>query len=498
MRRSKFSLSHYRLLTGDMGVLLPLTWLEALPGDTFQMATSALIRCSPLVAPVMHPVMIRIHHWFVPNRLIWDDWEQFITGGDDGDFVATPPYIEFSDPVESGSLADYLGVPAETVGNVNALPFRAFNLIFNEHYRDQDLVAELTVPSGSGLDSTSPVINQNVAWEKDYFTTARPWEQKGEDVILPLGDRAPIVQAEGAGDDRFSLRYDANTPTRRLWDTDANDDFLKIADQLSQSNDVARWNYEDLEADLSLATAVSVKDLRDALAEQRFKEARAQYGSRYVEYLRYLGVRSSDSRLQNPEYLGGGRQVIQFSEVLRTGNDPGGAPGDGPIGEMKGHGIAAMRSNRYRRFFEEHGIVMSLMSVIPKSIYQSAMDKKWHRMIKEDYFQKELQYLGDEPVENKEIQATHSDPDGTFGYQQKYASYRTQPSKVAGEFNDILNYWHLAREFAGDVALNSSFVTSVPSKRIFASTDNHGLYVMANHSIQARRLLKRDPQPRTF
>lgn len=501
MRRSKFSLSHYRLLTCDMGELIPLTWFEALPGDTVQQATSALVRVAPMLAPVMHPVMIRIHHWFVPNRLIWEDWEDFITGGDDGNFVAVPPFIDFQSDVETGSLADYLGVPVGTSGNINALPFRAFSLIFNEHYRDQDLVSERAVGLSSGQDSTTSVDMVNVAWEKDYFTTARPWEQKGEDVVIPIGSTAPV---KGMGKHSQTFEHGAQTVyesdgSEVIYDPSSAIDGTSgtnVADAMYVRENPDQAGYPGIYADLSQATGITVNELREALAKQRYMEARAQYGSRYVEYLRYLGVRSSDARLQNPEYLGGGRQVIQFSEVLQTGPDAG--PGESYVGDLKGHGIAALRSNRYRRFFEEHGVVMSCMSVVPKSIYQTAMDRKWHRQVKEDYFQKELQFLGDQVIENKEIQSTHTDPDGTFGFQSRYNEYRTLPSKISGEFNDVLNYWHLAREFEGDVALNASFVTSVPSKRIYASTDTDSLYVMANHSIQARRLLKRDPRPRTF
>lgn len=489
MKRSKFSLSHYRLFTSDMGELVPLTWFEALPGDTIQQATSMLIRVSPLLSPVMHPCMVRIHHWFVPNRLIWEDWEDFITGGDDGTFEAAPPQITFASALESGSLADYLGVPVADYSSgslaVSALPFRAYALIYNEHYRDQDLQTELTVATASGADTTTNTDVKNVAWEKDYFTTARPWEQKGDDVIIPIGDRAPVATDAVGG--AFSIYY--NDPALKHYQ-----ELDSAAATLSVSS-ADSTEAQSLFADLSQATGISVNDLREALAMQRFMEARAQYGSRYVEYLRYLGVRSSDARLQNPEYLGGGRQVIQFSEVLQTQRTD---TGETPLGHMGGHGIAALRSNRYRRFFEEHGIVMSLMSVVPKSIYMQALPRQWHRLNKEMYFQKELQFLGDQAIPNMEIQADHTNKLTTFGYNSRYDEYRSLPSSVAGEFNDILDYWHLARKFETDVALNSSFITSVPTKRILASTDTDALYCMANHSIQARRILKRDPSPRTF
>ena len=188
MRRNKFSLSNYKLLSCDLGELVPCGLQEVLPGDTIQCSSSALVRMSPLLAPVMHPLHVRIHHWYIPNRLIWEDWEDFITGGPDGLDASVYPTITFGSGVSTGDLADYLGVPI-TGGSieVSALPFRAYALVFNEWYRDQDLVTALTVSTASGADSTTNTALQQVAWERDYFTTARPWEQKGPAISLPPG-----------------------------------------------------------------------------------------------------------------------------------------------------------------------------------------------------------------------------------------------------------------------------------------------------------------------
>lgn len=500
MKRHKHSLSHYKLLTSKMGTLVPLTWYEVLPGDTIQMATSALIRLSPLLAPVLHPCRVRIHHYFVPNRIIWEDFEKFITG-DDGFNEYAHPHILVQDDVEKGSLHDYLGVKPKDYSGAgayfSALPYRAYASIFNEHYRDQDLVTELPLSLASGEDSTTNLLIQQSAWEKDYFTTARPWEQKGEDITIPIGDRAPVTGiASNNGDFAFGptqvFETGGNQPTYQDHGLSAN-----AGSHLAFEEDPDNPGYPNIYADLSQATGISVNELRESLALQRFKEARAQYGSRYVEYLRYLGLRPQDGRLQNPEYLGGGSQVIQFSEVLQTAADDIG-PEQTPVGTMRGHGIAAMRSNRFRRFIPEHGIIMSLMSVLPKSIYTDAVHRKWIRFDNMMYFQKELMYLGDEGVLNREVQGSHSQPDGTFGYVPRYESYRYLPSEVHGDFRDTLNYWHLAREFTGDVALNASFIQSVPTTRIHADTESDNLYIMANHSIQARRLLAREPSPRTF
>ena len=493
MKRSKFSLSHYKLCTMDMGTLIPLTWYEVLPGDTIQQATSALIRATPLVGVPMHPVRVRLHHWFVPNRLIWDDFEDFITGGSDGNDASVHPVIS-SASITEGSLHDYFGVPVGTYSpnlEYSALPFRAYAKIYNEHYRDQDLVTELTVDTTSGTDSTTNTTIQRVGWEKDYFTTARPWEQKGTQVTIPLGTTADVISDTSTNE----------VPTFNTGTGPTTGNYL-VSNASHAATDwnvgatgaaAATWDDPKLVADLANATGIDINDFRLALAIQRYQENRARYGSRYTEYLRSLGVRSSDGRLQNPEYLGGGRQIIQFSEVLQT------AEGTGTVvGEMKGHGIAALRSNRYRRFFEEHGIVMTLMSVIPKTIYTQGLSKKWTREVKEDYYQKELVHLGEQPILNKEVYAEHTTPDGTFGYQARYDEYRSIPSSVSGEFLSTMDHWHFGRVFSSDPSLNQSFIEATPTKRTFASTSTDCLYVMANHSIQARRPLPKRGTPRTI
>ena len=236
--------------------------------------------------------------------------------------------------------------------------------------------------------------------------------------------------------------------------------------------------------------SVDINQLREAFALQRFEEHRALYGSRYTEYLRYLGIRASDARLQRPEYLGGGRQTIQFSEVLQT------AEGTDPVGTMRGHGIAAMRTNRYRRFIEEHGYVMTLMSVMPISIYQNGLPRLWNRRVKEDFWQKELEHIGEQEILIKELYAKASNPDEVFGYQDRYDEYRSHQSFVSGEFRDLLNYWHFARDFANEPTLNSDFVYGIPTNRPFAEQTKNQLYCMVNHSIQARRLVSRRGNPR--
>lgn len=507
MKRGKFSLSHYKLLTCKMGQLVPVTWFEALPGDTIQQATSALIRCAPLVTPVMHPISVRFHHWFVPNRLLWTNWQNFITGGPDGLNVSSHPNISFTNCAVS-SLADYLGVSTTGMGGaagLNALPFRAYQMIWNEFYRDEDLQTLAAVALTDGADATTSTSLQNCAWEKDYLTSSRPWAVKGATVTLPLGTTAPVIGV-GVTDGAATV----SGATFRQQDgtfISGNATVLSATNALAikteTSGATGASNKLQMFANLAGATAVDVNTVRHAFALQRFEEARARYGSRYTEYLRYLGIRSSDARLQRPEYLGGGKNTIQFSEVLQTGGTSTGAQTG--VGTMAGHGITAMRTNRYRRFFEEHGIVMTLMSVRPKTMYTQRLERHWLRGMayggmtgtKEDYWQRELQHIGQQGVNGSEADAQVAL--GTvFGYQDRYDEYRRRESSVAGLFRTTLNNWHLSRDFGSSPSLNATFVSSVPTTRVFADTANDNLYVCANHNIQARRLLSKEGNSLTF
>lgn len=506
-KRSKFSLSHYRLFSGRMGYMIPIGITECLPGDTFQQATSVFLRCSPLVTPVMHPVHVTVHHWFIPTRLLWDEWEDFITGGPDGMNVSIMPTIKA--PAEGGftigSLADYLCIPTAIPGlEFSALPFRAYALLYNECYRDQDLEDPLVLSLESGEDTTTNTELQRCDWARDYFTTARPWPQKGPAVSVPVnlttagepkisatttisGNGKPVFTAS-SGNVPGNLEMGTGSAVL-LSDTTANHSTLRWSNPALKASTVI-----DFQSGNPELGSVDINQLREAFALQRFEEHRALYGSRYVEYLRYLGVKSSDARLQRPEYLGGSRQTIQFSEVLQTA--PG---GDDPVGALKGHGIGAMRTNRYRRFFEEHGYVITIMMVRPISVYMQGLSRMWNRRVREDYYQRELQHIGQQEILTKELYAGNAEgptaDDVIFGYQNRYDEYRWHESYVSGEFRTILNSWHMARDFANKPTLNADFINAVPTTRIFAAQQNDTLYCMANHSIQARRLMSKYGNP---
>ena len=476
MKRTKHNLSHYHLTSMDMGQLVPVGCVEVLPGDSFQHQTSALLRVTPQLKPVMHPVAVHLKHFFVPYRLLWSGWEDFITGQS-----ATPPPTISGAAHTEGTLQDYLGVYDDASNAYSALPVRAYNMIYNEYFRDQDLVTEVSE------DSTSV---QRVAWNKDYFTTARPWATKGSAITLPLGDSAPV---KGIGGKTTSNTFSTSQTVYEAGETGATSFSTSKAmwDSASAGQTLMETDangYPNVYADLSSATGMDIVEFREAFAKQRYQEARARYGSNYVDYLRYLGVRPSDARLQRPEYLGGGRQSVSFSEVLNTAANGG----TDAIGEMGGHGIAAMRSNKYRRFFEEHGVVLTLMYVRPKAMYANGLHRKFTRTTKEDYFQRELQNIGAQEVLNKEVYAGHSAPDDTFGFSDRYAEYRTEPSRVSAEFRNSTSYdWHFGRIFSSDMALNQTFIECDPTKRVFAEQTQDSLWVMVNHSLQARRAVSK-------
>ena len=482
--RSKHNLGHYKLLTGDMGFLYPVGLVEVLPKDTFQHSTSVFLRFSPMAAPVMHPVTVRIHHFFVPHRLTWPEsegggFESFITGGPNGDDAQLVPTVFTSG--ETNDLWDYFNMPTTgQVATVSALPIRAFNMIFNEWYRDEDLVAE--------REPTDWLVPR-IAWEKDYLTTARPWPQKGPAITMPIGTTAPVVPAGPNAAPSFQT---PNSSELNLLTEGPGGQAVQTQSVDSQS-DVMEWFDTGLQADLTNATPPEINEFRRAFALQRFAEARARYGSRYTEYLRYLGVRSSDARQQRPEYLGGGRAKVAISEVLQTTNSEGGQPEDERfgVGDMYGHGIASMRSNAYRRTFEEHGYVLSLLSVRPKAMYLNGITRTWLRRDREEFWQKELEQIGQQEVWAGEVFSDNGiRPDhDTFGFADRYAEYKREPNRVSSEFKNVLNYWHLGRDFATPPELNSDFIECDPSKRIFNEQTQHGLWIACQHNLVARRLV---------
>ncbi len=491
-KRNVFDMTHDRKLALKMGELVPVMCEEVIPGDSFQVSSELMIRMAPMVSPTMHMVNSSIHFFFVPNRIIWDEWEQFITGGEDGDDNSVMPYTEitneYQNAFDKGTLADHLGMnfnfPLSNPVRVNTLPFRAYQTIYNEYYRDQNLIEKVNVGKDGGQDIDTSKSIQKRAWEKDYFTSALPNAQKGGEVRIPMGDTAPVEYKEN--NDSISKIYDDSGNS-------ADGDLTSLTGDLRIGSSTQPLkghidNSDALEVDLSEATATSINDLRRANKLQEWLERNMRGGTRYIEsMLSHFGVKSSDARLQRPEYLGGGKSPIVMSEVLQTSATE--ATGSKtPLAEMAGHGIGVGRSNRFKKYFEEHGYVIGILSVVPKTAYQQGLRKQFFRFDKLDYAWPEFANLGEQEVKNKEIY-NDGDGEGTFGYQSRYADYKYIPSSVHGDFKDNLAYWHMGRIFDSKPALNESFVTADPTTRIFAVEDEDTMYCQVLNKVRVIRKL---------
>ncbi len=504
-KRSSFPLSHYRLFSAKMGYIYPIACYEVLPGDTFRQSTSLFLRVAPMVTPVMHPCHVKIHSWYVPYRLLWDDWENFRTGGPDGMDASEVPYITApAGGFKVGSLADYFGIPTGVAGlKVNAFAFRAYNFIVNENYRDERVQDPVTWVKTGGADTQTSTDLLPSPWGRDYFTTASPTPQTGPEVTIPVNASGfdvtgnvvpsnnpyPELYAQGfVSSSKITATIPSSPGVASLNVTTTNPGGGGQREMQWGNNTGLVANMTDVSGSLG---SINIADWREAMALQRFEEARSLWGARYNEFLMDMGIRPSDARLQLPEYLGGARQTIQFSEVLQTA--PG---GDDPVGTLRGHGIGAMRTNRFRRFFEEDGIVLTFVMVRPIGIYMQGLHKMWSRRTKEEFYNYQFEHLSQQPVYTRELYAGVSDQEKVFGYQNIYDDYRSIPSGVSGEMRDILNSWHMARDFAQEPVLNADFISSPPTNRIFAAQKNDTLYCMAHHAIHARRLLPRFGDPR--
>lgn len=473
--RNFHSLYHEHKLSVDMGTLVPIATMEVLPGDTFIHSTNVLARVAPLANPVMHSVDLRVHHWYVPDRILWASFEDWITGADD---VSTHPVITIPASATDWALMDHMGIPQDVGFDVNALPIRAYNMIYNEFYRDKDLQTARTEDQ-LGL--------ARICWGKDYFTTARPYPQQGDTNYIPFDFAANNIDVQG-------IYAGASWPAQNIYDPDGtlhgnDEDAPLYAHAPSQDgNPTSGFTVPYIAgSDISGAGGIDVNDLRQAIALQRFAEARMKFGEQYVDYLRFLGVNPSDGRLSRPEYLGGGSQRINFSEVIATADS-----GLADVGDLYGHGIVGLNGRRYRKMFEEHGWVLSLLSVRPKSVYSSAMPRKFTRSTAMEYWQKELEVMPWQEVKQHEVDAAGSTTT-TFGYVPRYDEYRQEMSYVSGTFRGgTENDWHMAREFGTPPTLNSSFVECTPTDRIYQDTTMPELLVNVRHDIMAKRLVRKN------
>lgn len=514
-----FDLSHDRKLSCDPGQLIPIMMEEVLPGDKWNVKSSVMVRFAPMLAPIMHQVNAYVHYFFVPNRLMWDNWEAFITGGEDGEDESVYPTVQLGNGDRfKGSLADYLGIPTrdEQTGilEVSAFPFSAYNLIYNEYYRDQNLIQALDdVLLHDGINTFEDLRSFNIqrrSWQHDYFTSALPFLQKGPEATLPLGSAAPIDRIDSGQSDLVfgggSLVPGLVDPTP-MWNTGPTPSQPGIGDidvgpsgnmvlgdgtNPEISPDVSANHSARLSnwfADLGAATASSINDLRRAFKLQEWLEKNARGGSRYTEIIRsHFGVRSSDARLQRPEYFGGTKVNIQISEVLQTSAED---TQPTPQGNMAGHGIGYGAGKIGSKYCEEHGWIVGILSVMPKTAYQDGIPKKYRKYDKFDHYWPEFAHIGEQEIKNYEVYATHTNPEGTFGYIPRYAEYKFINSTVHGDFREQLDFWHWGRKLDENVSLNSQFINCVPDKRIFAveTEDLHVLWIHVYNSVKVRRLM---------
>lgn len=508
--RNTFDLSHEVKLSCNMGELIPFLCQEVLPGDVMKINTQSMIRFAPMVSPVMHRIDARFYYFFVPNRLIWDDWETFATGGETGEDAPVFPYKDTLN-VTSGSLADYLGLPNGTFTaasgvTFSALPFRAYSLIWNEYFRDQNLQDPIDFPKTSGKDTFTYLLRKK-CWEKDYFTSALPFAQRGADVTFPLGEEAVVKAYQRSGTGAFIRPNNETSPwtpaadpagiyiTSHVQPQGSGNILLDGTDNYSAVLDPNGTLY----ADLKDATATTINELRRMVKLQEFLERSARGGSRYVEHIyAHWGVRADDYRLQRPQFLGGGKVPCVIGEVPQTSQTTDGETGS-PQGTLAGKGLAVGESAGATMYAKEDGFLIGLMVVLPKTAYQQGVPRMFSRRDRFDYAYPEFAHLGEQEVLNKELYVSTSgeDNDGVFGYQSRYAEYKYVPNTVHGAFRDTLNFWHMGRIFENAPQLNASFVQADPTSRIWAVTDaeTEHLYVQLYNDFKASRLLPKFGTP---
>lgn len=481
-RTNAFDLSHEKKLAGNMGNLIPIYLQEVLPSDKFRGSTEMVIKFAPLIAPIMHRINAYIHYFFVPNRLIWDNWKDFITGGKDGLSAPEFPFMYMRETNKAsfplGGLGDYFGLPpiadvANVVASsrINSLPFRAYQLIYNEFYRDQTLTPEVPIYLGDGEEINYPELTalRKRQWEKDYFTSAQIQTQRGPDITLPTDiEYKPqgIILDNQGGPLGVSGTLDSTNGTMTV-------------------NNALQANLDNIE---SLNTTIN--DLRTSVVLQQWLEKNMRAGSRYVEQiLAHFHRRVPDYRLQRPELIGGGKQTISISEVLANFESAETAQG-----KMAGKAVSLGNQAGFNYSADEHGYIIGILSVMPRTAYYQGIPRPFIKTDKFDFAFPEFAHIGEQIVFKQELlynDQTTTDNLATFGYQSRYAEYKYNHDSVHGEFRTNLEFWHLGRKLSAPIALNNSFTEFSPDNRIFAIQDEstQKLWIQIYNNIQAIRPL---------
>lgn len=476
--RSRFDRSHGLKTTFDAGELVPVFVDEVLPGDTFDMESTAFARLATPLKPIMDNLYLDTHFWFVPYRLLWQNWERFcgerVTPDDDPSTLTVPTVaIDIGSTTNDGThLFAYMGIPynpaagGSAVINVSALPFRAYALIYNEWYRDQNLQdpVDFVTTDGPDVDTNTTTLLRR-GKRHDYFTSCLPWPQKGDPIGIPIGDYAPVLGIGVSGEPSINptifTQTDGtdlnNAVNPRIWATNVVDEFIAVAEGTADSD------IPNIYADLSQATAVTVNDLRTAFQIQKLMERDARGGTRYIEViLSHFGVRSDDARLQRPEYLGGGTSRVNINPIASTVGST-----EAPQANLAAVGTVVGNA-RFRKSFTEHGIIIGLVNARADLTYQQGAERLWWRQSRYDFYWPALAHLGEQAVLQRELvtQGNALDEE-VFGYQERYAEYRYKPSRITGKFNSTvaanLDVWHLGQEFSyGTGYLTSAFIEDNP------------------------------------
>ena len=479
--RSSFDRSHALKTTCNSGLLVPIFVDEVLPGDTHTLRANVFGRMATPIKPIFDNVFLDTFFFFVPNRLVWENWQKFNgeqdNPGDSTDF--TIPKLTGGVTPASESLLDYFGLPTGVgftgLNPTSSLPFRAYNLIYNEWFRDQNLQDSIPVQVDDGDDTTGQYLVRRRGKRHDYFTSCLPWPQKGEAVIVPLGTEAPVYGDPNA--QIVGVEYGRGGPLATMRATGSGtSDAVFLDDQETGIN--------QLYADLSANTGVSINTLRQSFQIQKLLERDARGGTRYTEIVRsHFGVVSPDARLQRPEFLGGGTSMVNINPVAQTQASVIDGEGGGTVqaptaqGNLAAFATVSASNHGFTKSFTEHGFIIGLVNFRADLTYQQGLNRMWSREGRYDFYWPALAHIGEQAVLGKEIYVDGTNADNeVFGYQERYAEYRYKPSQITGKFRsqdaESLDVWHLAQEFADRPVLGASFIEdNPPINRVIAVQD---------------------------